>query len=134
MRARVWVVAVLADIVIDCQHPASLARFWADVLDGYQVAPNDDAEIARLADLGITDLDDDPTVLVEAAAGPRLWFQKVPESTTVKNRMHIDVRSSNRRAEVERLLSLGATVLGERTELSLTVMRDPEGNEFCIIE
>lgn len=126
--------AVLADIVIDCQHPASLARFWADVLDGYQIAPYDDDEIARLAELGITDLDDDPTVLVEAAAGPRLWFQKVPESKTVKNRMHIDVRSSNRPAEVERLLGLGATVLGERVELSLTVMRDPEGNEFCVTE
>ncbi len=126
--------AVLADIVFDCHHPAALARFWADVLDGYQIAPYDDDEIARLAELGITDLDDDPTVLVEAAAGPRLWFQKVPESKTVKNRIHIDVRSSNRPAEVERLLSLGATVLGERTELSLTAMRDPEGNEFCIIE
>ena len=126
--------AVLADIVIDCQHPAALARFWADVLDGYQVAPYDNAEIARLANLGITDLEDDPTVLVEAVAGPRLWFQKVLESKTVKNRIHIDVRSINRPAEVERLLSLGATVLGERAGLSLTAMRDPEGNEFCIIE
>ena len=134
MRARVWAMAVLADIVIDCKHPAALARFWADVLHGYQIAPYDDDEIARLAELGIADLDDDPTVLIEAVAGPRLWFQKVPESKTVKNRMHIDVRSSNRPAEVERLLSLGATVLGERTELSLTAMRDPEGNEFCIIE
>jgi len=110
--------AVLADIVIDCQHPAALARFWADALDGYEVAPYDDDEISRLADRGITDLEDDPTVLVEAVAGPRLWFQKVPESKTVKNRIHIDVRSSNRPAEVERLLSLGATVLSERAELS----------------
>ena len=134
MRARVWAVAVLADIVIDCQHPASLARFWADVLDGYEVAPYDDDEIARLADLGITDLDDDPTVLVEAAVGPRLWFQKVPESKTVKNRMHIDVRSSSRSAEVNRLLDLGATVLDEPPDFNLTVMCDPEGNEFCVIE
>lgn len=134
MRATVWAMAVLADIVIDCQHPATLAGFWADVLDGDEIARYDGDEIARLAALGITDLDDDPTVLVEAAASSRLWFQKVPESKSVKNRVHIDVRSSNRPAEVERLLSLGASVLGERTELNLTSMRDPEGNEFCIIE
>ena len=58
--------ASLADIVIDCRHPASLARFWASALDGYEIAPYDDAEIARLASLGIDDVDDDPTVLVEA--------------------------------------------------------------------
>ena len=71
--------AQLADIVVDCRHPASLARFWAAVLDGYQVAPCDDQKIARLTALGITDIEDDPTVLLEALTGPRVWFQKVPE-------------------------------------------------------
>ena len=36
------------DVVFDCRHPASLARFWATVLDGYDVAPYDDEELARL--------------------------------------------------------------------------------------
>jgi hypothetical protein len=70
-------VAQLRDVVIDCSHPASLARFWAAALDGYAVAPYDDAEIERLRALGITDLEEDPTVIVEGS-GPRLFLQRVP--------------------------------------------------------
>ena len=44
----------LKEIVIDADHPASLARFWAAVLDGYAVRPYDEGEIARLAALGFT--------------------------------------------------------------------------------
>ncbi len=128
------VVATFADIVIDCRHPASLARFWSQVLDAYEIAPYDDNEIARLADLGITDLDDDPTVLLEAPTGPRLWFQAVPESKTVKNRVHLDIRASHRASEVQRLVALGATVIDEPPDLNLTVLQDPEGNEFCVVE
>src|SRR5687767_5706933 len=40
--------ARLHDIVLDCRHPASLARFWAATLDGYAVAPYDEAELVRL--------------------------------------------------------------------------------------
>ncbi len=126
-------VAALADIVIDCRHPASLARFWSQVLDDYEVAPYDEDEVARLALLGITDLDDDPTVLLEAPTGPRLWFQEVPESKVVKNRVHIDVRAGHRTSEVQRLVALGATVVDELPNRDLTVMQDPEGNEFCVV-
>ncbi len=126
--------ARLADIVVDCRHPASLARFWAEVLDDYAVADYDDEEIARLARLGVTDLEDDPTVLVHAPIGPRLWFQRVPEHKVVKNRLHLDVRSEDRPTEVERLVALGATVVEEHGEQHLTVMHDPEGNEFCVVE
>ncbi len=125
--------ASLADIVIDAVHPASLARFWAAVLDGYDVAPYDRAERARLAAAGITDTEDDPTVLVEpAGVGPRLWFQRVAEAKTGKNRVHLDVRAADRSAEVERLGRLGATVVAVRPDL--TVLQDPEGNEFCVID
>lgn len=126
--------ASLADIVFDCARPAPLARFWAAVLDDYAVAPYDDAEIARLASLGITSTEDDPTVLVEPrAGGPRLWFQQVPEPKLTKNRVHLDVRAADRRAEVERLTALGASVWDDRAS-ALTVMQDPEGNEFCVID
>lgn len=125
--------AWLADIVIDCERPALLARFWAAVLDDYEVAPYDDEEIARLGGLGITDLDDDPTVLVIASTGPRIWFQRVPESKTQKNRMHLDVRSDDTLQEANRLIALGAELVERHPDKGLTVMRDPEGNEFCII-
>ena len=72
--------ARLQDIIVDCRHPASLARFWAEVLDGYAVAPYDDAELERLRAMGIDDVEDDPTVLVDGPDGaPRFWFQRVPE-------------------------------------------------------
>jgi hypothetical protein len=55
---------------------------WA-AADGYQVAPYDEAELARLRAKGIFDPEDDPTVVVSApATQPRLFFQLVPDSTT----------------------------------------------------
>src|SRR5256885_14509944 len=97
--------ARLADIVIDCHHPASLARFWASVMDGYAIAPYDDEELARLRSIGIDDPEDDPSVLVEGPPGePRLGFQKVPESKVVKNRVHFDLACDDAGAELDRLI------------------------------
>lgn len=127
--------ARLADLVFDCLHPAPLARFWSAVLDNYSIAPYDDRELARLAALGVTDVEDDPTVLLEPTdAGPRIWFQTVPESKTCKNRVHVDVSAVDRHAEAERLISLGAVLVADSASSQLTTMRDPEGNEFCIVE
>jgi hypothetical protein len=60
-----------------------------------------------------------------------MWFVRVPEPKTAKNRMHFDLRAPDSvAAEVARLESLGATV--QRRGDELTVMLDPEGNEFCV--
>ncbi len=69
--------------------------------------------------------------------GPRLLAQKVPEGKTAKNRVHLDVRVGGREAvpaEVERLVALGATFHGTFDEHGTywAVMKDPEGNEFCV--
>ncbi|MET9836072.1 VOC family protein [Streptomyces sp. NPDC006385] len=123
--------ARLHDIVIDCAHPAATARFWAGALDGYAVAPYDDAELARLRAQGITDPEDDPTVLVEASGGgPRLWCQLVPESKRAKNRLHLDLVAAAPETEVGRLVGLGATVVAHHDDHH--VLADPEGNEFCL--
>jgi hypothetical protein len=140
-------VATLRDLVFDAVHPASLARFWAAVLDGYRVAPYDDAEIARLAALGILDVEDDPSVLVEPedGVGSRYWFQRVPEGKRAKNRFHMDLvvgggdgadvagtaADDAADAEVARLVGLGAVVVADHGEL--VTMKDPEGNEFCVL-
>jgi hypothetical protein len=125
--------AEIADIVVDCARPAPLARFWAGVLDGYQVAPYDEAELARLRADGIDDPEDDPTVLVEGPPGrPRLWLVKGPEPKTVKNRVHLDLRAADRDAELTRLQDLGARVAGEVD--GWTTLTDPEGNEFCLLK
>ncbi len=122
--------ALLRDIVIDCSHPASLARFWAAALDGYAVAPYDSEEIERLRSLGITDLEDDPTVIVEGL-GPRLFLQRVPETKRVKNRVHLDLTAVRAEDELDRLVTIGATLV-ERFESHL-LLADPQGNEFCLM-
>lgn len=128
-------VAAVADIVFDCARPARLARFWAAALDDYEVAPYDNEELARLRSIGITDIEDDPTVLVEPGngRGPRLWFQLVPEAKLVKNRVHLDLRADDVDAEVDRLIRLGARELHEQRNDGLVVLQDPEGNEFCLL-
>lgn len=79
---------------------------------------------------GITDPEDDPTVVVQAPGAPRLFFQLVPEPKAVKNRVHLDLRCDSFDAEVARLTALGASVL-ERHD-SHFVLLDPEANEFCL--
>jgi hypothetical protein len=93
------------------------------------------------ADLADRSIAEDP-----AGEGPRLFFQRVPEAKSVKNRVHLDINATpGRRAtqqevdtEKERLLALGATTIrhhdqswGPYPEYHW-VMADPEGNEFCV--
>ena len=118
--------------MFDCEHPASLARWWAAALDGYRIAPYDGAELERLKTLGVFDPEDDPNVLVEpdSGEGPRYWFQAVPEHKEVKNRLHLDLRADDLDGEVQRLIDMGGTEL-YRIGTSVT-LSDPEGNEFCL--
>jgi hypothetical protein len=93
-----------------------VARFWAAAL-GSDVEEESTSEKA----------------FVEAAGwgGPNMWFFRVPEPKTAKNRMHFDLRAPGTVAdEVARLVALGASV--QRRGDHTTVMRDPEGNEFCV--
>jgi len=122
--------ATIREIVFDSEHPPTLARFWAAVLNGYAVRPYDDAEIERLAAQGLSP-ETDPTVAVDGP-GPTLFFQQVRERKTAKNRVHLDIAAVDRRSEVERLRALGASICREHERF--TVMQDPEGNEFCVVE
>jgi hypothetical protein len=120
----------LKEIVIDADHPASLARFWAAALDGYAVRPYDEAEIARLATLGLTP-ETDRYVLIDGP-GPIICCQQRSGPRPERNRIHLDLASTNRTAEVARLIGLGATFWYE--EGNFTVLRDPEGNQFCVAD
>ena len=122
--------ADLSDIVVDSLHPAGLARFWAAVLDGYEIRPYDQAEIERLAALGFTP-ETDPSVAVDGP-GPTLFFQVTTQAKQSRNRVHLDVRSADRSREVARLEALGARIRDEHE--NHTVMLDPENNEFCVRE
>jgi hypothetical protein len=121
----------LKAVCIDCSNPASLARWWADVLE-WRVRPYSDEDLTWLRDQGYEGPDDDPAVAVDPphGAGPTLWFNRVPEPKTVKNRVHLDVY-----ADVDDLQTKGASVLyghGEQPDTDWAVLADPEGNEFCV--
>jgi hypothetical protein len=140
-------------LVFDCADPDRLTRFWAEAL-GYQVPPPPegfDTWRAYWLNVGVPDdeLDDGDDSLVDPdGAGPRIWFQKVPEGKVVKNRLHLDLDASGGRtvpidirkerviAMADRLIAAGATRVRVLSEEGLDhygeVMNDPEGNEFCI--
>ncbi|MZE79592.1 VOC family protein [Streptomyces xinghaiensis] len=149
--------AVHWKLVVDCADPLRLARFWAEAL-GYEQEDNS-ALIDRLIASGAGLVTDDDWTVVDgrkawrtlaavrhpedpvdentgAGLGRRVLFQAVPESKTVKNRLHIDLHFApgERDAEVARLEGLGAGVLQTVDEPSgsWVVMADPEGNEFCV--
>jgi predicted enzyme related to lactoylglutathione lyase len=125
-------------IVFDCTDAALLARFWAAAL-GWQVAPDEEDELARLSAEGDDDPDDDPSVMVEPPEDsglPVLFFTEVPEEKAVKNRLHLDVVAESTIAEeIDRLESLGASLRNwaEGDGTTWAVMLDPEGNEFCVM-
>ena len=114
--------------MICCSCAPALARFWAGALDGYQIRPYDDAEIERLAALGLTP-ETDPQVAVDGP-GPTLFLQLALKQKTTRNRVHLDITAGSRSEEVARLRALGASVRDEHD--TFTVMQDPEGNEFCV--
>lgn len=118
----------LKQIVVDCDVPSALARFWAAALDDFDVRRYDEQETARLAALGYTP-ETDPSVIVD---GPHveICFQKVNVERTRKTPLHLDLTATEWRAEVDRLTVLGATVR-QRFE-SHAWMQDPEGNDFCV--
>ncbi|MFF4540165.1 VOC family protein [Streptomyces aureus] len=135
-------------VTFDCKDPERVARFWCEVL-GYVVPPPpagfatwDDFALAQPPeDRGAWFACVDPT-----GAGPRLYFQRVPEDRVVKNRVHLDVRVGTGlvgaerlaalEAECARLVALGAvhvqTLYADDKNESCIPMQDVEGNEFCL--
>jgi len=138
-------------VTIDCVDPRALTPFWAEAL-GYrmQEPPGDfDSWDEALAAMGVPpERRNDASAVVDPdGAGPRLFFQRVPEGKVTKNRVHLDIRAApglegeERMAaletECDRLMALGARRL-RRFEpdpplgAGFIVMADPEGNEFCL--
>jgi predicted enzyme related to lactoylglutathione lyase len=105
----------LNHITFACAEPRRVAEFWAALLDGYVVEDN----FAR-------------------GDGPELLFNEREKSAAIELPIHLDVNVPDREAELQRILELGGTLvetkshqIGELSE-TWTVMRDPEGNGFCI--
>jgi hypothetical protein len=136
----------MIQIAFDAADPHALAAFWADVM-GYEVEDHSEL-VDSLVDAGRIPASDrivvdGHTAFADVAAArdpqglsPRLFFQRVPEPKTAKNRVHIDVRveEDRREAESQRLIGKGATLLwitSDRGPVTYT-LQDPEGNEFCL--
>ena len=108
--------AFAKNLTFDCADALAVARFWAAALG--------------------SDVDEDSTperAYVEAPAwgGPNIWFRGARGPKTGPNRVHLDLRPlTTMDEEVERLVALGAAMV-ERFD-DITVMHDPEGNEFCV--
>ena len=105
-------------VIVDAREPAALGAWWQRAL-GWVVV-NDDPEEFEIRP--------------EPERLPGMLFVRVPESKNIKNRLHLDFRPDDRDAEVERLLTLGATRADvDQPEQSWIVLADPEGNEFCVL-
>jgi predicted enzyme related to lactoylglutathione lyase len=73
-----------------------------------------------------------PTV----AGGPVITFQPVSDPKTGKARAHLDIWVDDLDTAVDLVGRLGGSTTGERHDYqdgTVMVMRDPEGNEFCVV-
>jgi predicted enzyme related to lactoylglutathione lyase len=111
----------LSVVSVDARQPRLVADFWCAVL-GWSVTEEDDTGVS----IGPPD-----------GSGPTMDVLAVPDSKTVKNRIHFDLRAdgTTQSEELERLLALGArrVDVGQGPEVTWVVLADPEGNEFCLL-
>jgi hypothetical protein len=107
------------NVTFDAVNPRRLAAFWSEVTGYTTVMERDDFVALQAPDKrGVR----------------RILFFQVPEPKVAKSRVHVDLASTDPKAEVDRLIVLGAKKIEYRqgNGSSWTVMLDPEGNEFCI--
>ncbi|MFC7490991.1 MULTISPECIES: VOC family protein [unclassified Knoellia] len=139
-------------ITVDCHDAQVVAAFWCRAL-GYVEAPppqgwSDWPSFLRDHEVPEEEWGDGAAITPVSGAGPTISFLKVPESKTVKNRVHLDVKVGGGRhvdheLRLSRILAKEADLLahGARRQredhldghLDHLVMEDPEGNEFCIV-
>lgn len=107
-------------VVLDCVDADALADFWSSAL-GFRRGSFHPPYVR------LTHPDE---------RWPNLLLQQVPEPKSGKNRMHLDIQTTDLHPEVERLTNLGATVLQpphDDNGYLTAILTDPQGNEFCVI-
>jgi Glyoxalase-like domain len=141
--------SVAVQVVFDCARPDELATFWAEAL-GYKKQDPPSGYSSWEEWLTANHIPKErwnalSAVVDPEGVGPRVFFQRVPEPKTVKNRVHLDLNAGGGRQvpleerrrkideEAARLVGLGATLLRSVAEEEgeyFVNMLDPEGNEF----
>lgn len=111
-------------IVLDCADLDRAADFWCAALSYRRYGSDSAGPYVSLH----------PT----SEGSPELLLQRVPEPKTAKSRLHIDLRTADMPAEVERLLAAGATQLTqqpvEEDGWRWHILADPDGNELCVLQ
>jgi hypothetical protein len=135
-------------ITFDAAEPATLAGFWARAMGYRPEPPPPDFDswdaFADAQGMPPEARGDFAAVIDPDGGGPRLFFQRVPEPKSAKNRVHLDVvapggEGEDRRAAIEAhvadLVAAGASRLAEHEQFGQwwVVLADPEGNEFCVV-
>lgn len=127
-------------VVVDAHDVRAQARWWAEALDWQLIHDSEEEAVIVPRDLpeGM-DLERPVPAADWHRIGPGLVFVRVPEDKQVKNRLHLDLAphlEDDRDAQIQRLLAAGATLADvgqDEDEVTWTVLRDPEGNEFCVL-
>ncbi|MGB9357152.1 MAG: VOC family protein [Acidimicrobiia bacterium] len=141
-------------LTIDCSDPDRLARFWSAALAYDLQGPPDGHDSWRAFWLSVgvpeDEVEDGYDAIIDPTGdGPRIWFQRVAEVKSQKNRVHVDLlvgagrgipleeRRERVEAAVDRLIALGAarrhTMDSPDQDHYAVAMADPEGNEFDIV-
>ncbi|MGC4953732.1 VOC family protein [Actinomadura citrea] len=117
----------LVQIAVKAHDDSALGRFWAEAL-GWSIS-SEGPGVTNLQPEGFT-YPDPVAVCMDILA--------VPDPKTVKNRVHVDLATTSAAHQAElvaRLQDLGATPVDVgQGDVPWTVLADPEGNEFCVLE
>jgi predicted enzyme related to lactoylglutathione lyase len=124
----------LRNVTYACAEPTRLAEFWSKATD-WPLEEIPEAFVEELRAAGIDERELDAYAAIEQPGTlVRFFFQRRQKSPTESIPIHPDFLTGDREEEIERLVALGAAVketkqAGDRI---WTVMRDPEGNAFCV--
>ena len=119
--------------VIQSTDPSRLAHWWAEAF-GWEVIYESEQEVVAVPPWA-----EELAPKVPFEQVPPGWsFVKVDHQKSARNRIHMDFAphtSTDRDAEIERLIRLGATRadVGQGDDVSWTVLADIDGNEFCVL-
>jgi predicted enzyme related to lactoylglutathione lyase len=126
---------LIGNVTFSCAEPIPLGRFWAGAL-GWPDEEIDEGFLQTLRDAGMDERELEGFYVTRNPDGsrPRLLFQRRERSRPESYPIHLDLVADDREAEVERLQRAGASIVETKTlgDLTWTVMRDPEGNPFCV--
>ena len=125
----------IGNVTFSCADPIALGKFWAAAL-GWPDEPIDEGFIQQLLAAGMDERERKSFYVTREAptSRPRLLFQRREKSRPSSYPIHLDFRTNDREAELERLTGLGATIEETKSDAdrTWTVMRDPESNPFCV--